>query len=646
MASEPVPPSRFALRDQPLILRLVLGAFLLSVGAGYLAALVQMHYKAAGPGQLFPSLDRVVEIYHGSPGSGKSGMEQILEASETLPFASGGSMRAAFTERSAGWNLKSAQEKEKLRPEREIELQVILAWVRDGARQETFDKFPLTEDRLAALNVDKLAPQLFQISQGHGPAVSEMERILEASESLPFASGGSMRAAFTDKSAGWETAIDRRAVNKHIKPAEAEEKLRQEREAERLALLAWVRNGARQETYEKFPLPEDRLASLKMDKLPAEFFRGGPSVSEMERIVEASESLPFASGGSMRAAFTDKSAGWESAIDRLAEDKNLKPAEAEKELRQEREIERLAMIDWVRDGAKQETYEKFPLSPTRLASLKTAKLSARFFGQTDDGKKYAKVKAIMVARCARCHDKERGAEDIPLKEWKDVQKYCTVKGDNSPRLFEQTPDGKKYARIKAIMVARCARCHESERGVGDIPLSDWNDVQKYCTVKGSNSPRFFEQTADGKKYAKVKAIMAARCARCHESERGVEDIPLKEWEDVHKYCQPELGGGMSFPKLAQTTHIHLLAFSMLYGLTGILFALTSYSSLIRLLIAPLPLVAQLAELSCWWLAKLPDNYLGVQFAQAIVLLGGLVGLGLSLQILLGLWSMFRPEAKP
>ena len=74
--------------------------------------------------------------------------------------------------------------------------------------------------------------------------------------------------------------------------------------------------------------------------------------------------------------------------------------------------------------------------------------------------------------------------------------------------------------------------------------------------------------------------------------------------------------GMSLSKLAQTTHVHMLGFSMLYGLTGLLFAFTSYPVFVRVLIAPLPLLAQIIDISFWWLARLDEPY-GPGFAAAI-----------------------------
>ena len=68
-------------------------------------------------------------------------------------------------------------------------------------------------------------------------------------------------------------------------------------------------------------------------------------------------------------------------------------------------------------------------------------------------------------------------------------------------------------------------------------------------------------------------------------------------------------GFMSIEKLTQSTHAHLLSFAVLYCLTGLIFAFTSYPALIRGIVAPLVLVAQLIDIACWWLARIQPNRL-------------------------------------
>jgi hypothetical protein len=97
-------------------------------------------------------------------------------------------------------------------------------------------------------------------------------------------------------------------------------------------------------------------------------------------------------------------------------------------------------------------------------------------------------------------------------------------------------------------------------------------------------------------------------------------------------------------KLAQTTHAHLLSFAVLFALTGLVIAFSSYPGWLRGVLAPAVLVAQVVDVGCWWLARL-DGPTGELFAQTIMVTGGVVGTGLFLQIVLGLFDLFGGTGK-
>ena len=88
---------------------------------------------------------------------------------------------------------------------------------------------------------------------------------------------------------------------------------------------------------------------------------------------------------------------------------------------------------------------------------------------------------------------------------------------------------------------------------------------------------------------------------------------------------------MSLEKLAQSSHVHLLGFAVLFGFTGLLFALTSYPAPLRFVLAPLVLLAQVADIACWWLARI-DGSQGEMFARIIPITGSLVLLYMFLPI--------------
>jgi hypothetical protein len=258
-------------------------------------------------------------------------------------------------------------------------------------------------------------------------------------------------------------------------------------------------------------------------------YHGRPGVSQFERLLLADGGKPFNGSGSMRQAFTNKSAGWKGAVSRRAKEKNLDPRQAEGELRAERDGERLALLDWVRAGADRQEYEESGhVLPPRLAGR-------------------------------------------PI----------------TPEFLESGPDGTTRVKVSAILETRCARCHAEN--------------------VGSSAAKF----------------------------------PLETWEQVHDYCEPEpTEGGMSLPKLAQTTHVHLLGLATLLGLTGLIVTFTSYPGWLRAFLGVLPLLAQVADVGCWWLARADPFY-----AQAVLFTGGAVAVGLSLQVVLSLFNMFGRSGK-
>jgi hypothetical protein len=268
--------------------------------------------------------------------------------------------------------------------------------------------------------------------------------------------------------------------------------------------------------------------------------KGERPKSKLEVLIEAEEKQPFNGNGQMREAFTTKSTKptWDEAIDERAEKlagegkevEDQHKEQAEKELRQERDGERFALVAWIDAGAKKEDFESdsFVL-PKKLNEQPITPNFVQENGQTEQ--RTLKLRSLLTARCFRCHK----------------------------------PDGVGKAK--------------------EFPLNDHAKLKPYVQVN-------------------------------------------------------EVSTRMSIEKLAQTTHVHLLGFSMLYGLTGLIFAFTSYPRLFRILVAPMPLLAQIADISCWWLARLDPV-----FAHVIVFTGAIVATGLMLQIVLTLFNLYGKAGK-
>jgi len=208
---------------------------------------------------------------------------------------------------------------------------------------------------------------------------------------------------------------------------------------------------------------------------------------------------------------------------------------------------------------------------------------------------------------------------------RDIKKRAAKNGGDMVKADKELRD-ERLGEIAALLLFIRGKCKEEEWGMG---------MQLPADFKHPIAEKFVDDRGD-KKFVKVAEIVDVRCTRCHTAgAAGAGQFPIDSLDEFREYCQIFNGGGMSIEKLAQSSHVHLLGFAMLYGLTGILFSLTNYPWLVRLVIAPLPLLAQVVDISFWWLARIDPI-----FAQGIVFSGGIVALGLMLHIILTLLHLF------
>jgi hypothetical protein len=156
-------------------------------------------------------------------------------------------------------------------------------------------------------------------------------------------------------------------------------------------------------------------------------------------------------------------------------------------------------------------------------------------------------------------------------------------------------------------------------------------------------PEDYKAGKDQKLAVKAKKLFTDRCVRCHApggADNAAGKFPLDTYEQFVKYNKVQESNAMTLDSLALTTHVHLLGFGMLFGLTGVIFSLTSYPCWVRCLIAPLALVAQTVDIGCWWLGRLDPH-----FTQVIVVTGSIVAVSLLLQIVLSLFNLFGKAGK-
>jgi hypothetical protein len=217
--------------------------------------------------------------------------------------------------------------------------------------------------------------------------------------------------------------------------------------------------------------------------------------------------------------------------------------------------------------------------------------------------------------------------------WK---KLCEKRSEEEVRRERR---GERLALLAWVQGGADRACYDKDAFALQSLPGDLTVTEDYIT-EGDNGAKAF----------KIKSILTDRCVRCHTSnapeDANAGNYPLETFEQIKPYlAAPASGAGaISVAKLAQSTHAHLLSFSMLYGLTGLILAFSSYPATLRVVLCPLPLLAQVVDISFWWLARLPDPH-GPEFARLIALTGGVVAVGLLLQILFSLFDLFGSKGK-
>jgi hypothetical protein len=251
----------------------------------------------------------------------------------------------------------------------------------------------------------------------------------------------------------------------------------------------------------------------------------------------------------------------------------------------------------------------------------SGQMSAAFTRKSEGWSKAVKARARQLAR-------ERGTDPEAQAEAAEAE-------------LRQPRDGERLAVLAWVADGARKADYDKDRFVLPPDLADHPVTDEYLAA-GSNDNK------DEPRAVKIKTILADRCVRCHNAESPEDakagEFPLDTYDRLRPYATAEGSSAMSLTKLAQTTHVHLLGFSMLYGLTGLILAFSSYPAPLRCLLCPLPLLAQVVDISFWWLARLPDPY-GPDFAGLIPISGAVVAVGLLAHVLLGLWDLFNARGK-
>lgn len=243
----------------------------------------------------------------------------------------------------------------------------------------------------------------------------------------------------------------------------------------------------------------------------------------------------------------------------------------------------------------------------------------------------------------------------------------TGTGTMSPAFFNKCPEFTRVGRGGEDQRQRLRGERNGERAVLVLWAESPADKRKqayqddHFGVEPEHMPKQFTKEFRGPGDAvKVKSIIENRCTRCHKT--GGDDIkaanfPLVSYADIEKYLSapataPFRSGGdwvrvqepISIEKLTQSTHAHLLSFAVLFSLTGLVFAFSSYPCSLRCVLGPWVLLAVVADVSLWWLARQCNEW-GPYFAMGIIGTGAAAGVGLAGQIILSVFNLYGPKGK-
>lgn len=162
-----------------------------------------------------------------------------------------------------------------------------------------------------------------------------------------------------------------------------------------------------------------------------------------------------------------------------------------------------------------------------------------------------------------------------------------------------------------------------------------------------------------------RQVIANQCRECHNADGGdKEDLPYADsataeprYALVAEVAVPPLGKAteqprtiriepMSVRELLQVTHVHILSIPVFTLCVAVLFLMTGLSPKVKLIVAPLPMLATCLDFASWWLARPFEP-----FIFGIAAAGAIFGLSFGLQIVSILTSMWfgrrtAPETWP
>ena len=210
--------------------------------------------------------------------------------------------------------------------------------------------------------------------------------------------------------------------------------------------------------------------------------------------------------------------------------------------------------------------------------------------------------------------------------------------------FQKSEDWQEEKEAKGEPVLRKEREAERQLVLGWLRAKAPKDAYDNDAFPIGEKSTGLTEKFKVEKMGKIRSILNARCVVCHGSGGEKAELPFDKFESIDILMHPEPAGRLSARRLAQSTHAHLLSFSMLFALTGLVFAFTSFPVWFRCIVAPMVLVAQVIDVGSWWLARI-DGPVGENFARSILFTGGVVATGLMMHIVLSIFNMYGTRGR-
>lgn len=145
--------------------------------------------------------------------------------------------------------------------------------------------------------------------------------------------------------------------------------------------------------------------------------------------------------------------------------------------------------------------------------------------------------------------------------------------------------------------------------------------------------KWVQRGASAAEFDRIKPILDKNCVMCHGAQSGVPLLPLTSLADVRKVSAVDTGASVS--TLARLSHVHLFGLSLIFVLTGGIYALCQAPSYLRVLFIVLPYLAIWMDVGAWWVTK----YFPA-FSYVVLAGGAIMGLSLAVQLFSPLWEMW------